>query len=160
MHTYSARPQYPSTVLVSHGSSTRNEASFPTARSHERASYRPDDDRPARPARAARTNVRERTPNRRNDNDHDKPASHASAKPSHTGGSAEKPRTGTKNEEHVALMPAKPEQTKQEQRTRLLSIRERLEKHVKKTDDEVAEKERERRRRMNGAIGAATDKHD
>lgn len=163
VHTYSARPEYPSTVFVSH-EPARYEASFRTERSRDRETHRPS------AARPTRIDVRERTSSQRDVARRDakpqstsKPESHASAKPSRNESAAAKPNTGKKNEGHVVLMPAKPEKTKAEptkKRSRVLSFRERLENHVDKTNEKVAQKERERRKRLTSMIGDAADKHD
>jgi hypothetical protein len=165
VHTYSAHPEYPSTMFVSH-EPARYEASFHTDRSRGRATHRSSGSRPVQ------ANVVERSTSHRDISRRDaksvsgsKPQSHASAKPSRNERAPEKPSTGERNEEHVVLMPAKPEKTKAEpesakKRSRVLSFRERLEHHVDKTNEEVAQKERERRKRMQSTIGAAVGRHN
>jgi hypothetical protein len=159
VHTYSARPEYASAAFVSH-EPARYQASFGTERSRNRATYRPANYRPAKADVRDRTTSNDRDSSRRDTESESsaKPARHVSSKPSRKESAAHKPSTGEKNEGHVELMPEKTKPEKK--RSLVLSFRERLAGYVDKTNEEVAQRERERRKRMASAIGAAADKHD
>jgi hypothetical protein len=170
VHTYSARPEYPSAAFT-HSEPTRREVSFRSERrSHDRDSdrpeaytpthrpsahrprtTRPDNDRPAYVA----TRDRETTENVRNT----LPRSQAGSSSTRDTGTAQKPRVEKKDGEHVSLLPAKPEKAKPKPKRRPLSFKERLELLVMQKNQEVAQQEKERRARIN-AIGTAAVKND
>lgn len=176
VHTYSTRPEYPSTAFTSH-EHVRHEVAFHTERrdrdeDRERGAYRPDHYRPAhadvrtRAERERAANVREtrdRATSGRssstnkpttNEASTNKPTTNKPSKPARSDAAAEKPQRSKTNEEHVELMPAKPEKAKPA-RKRILSFQERMELLEAKTHEEVAQKERERRARMSRVLEAS-----
>jgi hypothetical protein len=171
VHTYSARPEYPSAAFA-RSEPTRYEASYRSDRSSrdresDRAetytpTYRPATHRPStghtsttrrdrdRAAQVA-TRDRETTGTVRDT----KPRNPASSSASQNSGTAQKPRE-TKDREHVTLVPVDRDKptTKTKTNGRPLSFEERLKLLVEKQNQEGAKQEKSRAARMR-AIGDA-----
>jgi hypothetical protein len=158
VHTYSARPEYPSTAFASQP--TRYEASYrPDRRSHERD--RPTADRPSTTrteddrVKHVATRDRDTKDTVRNRSSHNQGGSSATQGSSN----AQKPRTD-KKDEPVVLLPAKPEKAKTKtKRGGAQPFAERLKLLVDKKNEEIARKERERSAHMR-KLGAAAVKND
>lgn len=168
VHTYSTRAEYPSAAFMH--DEARHDVSYRSdRRSHDRQIARTETDRPsaARPSsyrpendRPARADIHDRETNQTVRDT--KPRTPSGSSATHNVSTAQKPAEGKDKGEHVTLLPAKPEQAKTpRKRHRILSFRERLEKLVEKTDQEVARKEKERSARLRNVIGAAAaEKND
>jgi hypothetical protein len=165
VHTYSARPEYPSTAFASQPA--RYEDSYRSdRRSHERDSDRPETyqptDRPTTHRPSTQHSSTQHSSTTRTGNDrtthvatHDTKGSTASHGGSNSS-SAQKPRV--EKDEPVALLPAKPEKAKTK-RGGAQPFAERLKKLVDKKNQEVAQQEKQRRARMR-ALGEAAVKND
>lgn len=157
VHTYSARPEYPSTAFTSHQPARHDVVYRTERRPRTTESYRADSYRPAQ-GDIRETRTRNRTTVTRNDTQaaekprtSSKPTSKPSSRPS------TKPADSDRGE-HVVLMPSTPDKTKP--RTgRLLSFKERVEKLAERENQEVAKRDLARRKRMQ-AIGASASKRD
>lgn len=166
VHTYSARPEYPSTAFASQP--TRYEVSSRSdRRSHERdrdrpasyqPTYRPTAHRPTT-HRTSTTHVAARDRDRdtkdivRNGSTHGQ----AGSRSAQSSGNAQKPRNGEKDEP-VVLKPAKPQTTKTK-RGGAKPFAERLKLLVDKKNEEIARQERQRSAHMR-SLGAAAVKND
>jgi hypothetical protein len=152
VHTYSARPEYPSSSFASRGTD-RYDVSFRTERRpSQRQSVRPQHDDSYHPASRHDSHVVATA-------DKPRPTTKPSAtKPSATKPSATKP-SKPRDGDHVALRPAAPEKAEPRKR-KLLSFHERVEKLVEKKNEEIAQREKERSKRMRSVIGAAANQND
>jgi len=157
VHTYSARPEYPSTAFASQP--TRYEVSYRSdRRSHDRDNDRPETYQPTyRPTTHHSSTTRtenDRTTHVATRDTKGSTASHGGSSSS----SAQKPRV--EKDEPVVLVPAKPEKAKPKtKRGGAQPFAERLKLLVDKKNQEVAQQEKQRRARMR-ALGEAAVEND